>query len=84
MDGAAHQLDADGAARLDQARELLGFEALQPRPQADVGGKRGLRLHADEPLDCLLGWQIVAPQQQLPRKQRTVERVPAEDFVWQG
>jgi hypothetical protein len=28
--------------------------------------------------------QIVAPQQHLPRKQRTVERVPAEDVVWQG
>ena len=35
----------------DQLAQLLGLEALQPRPQRHVRVRRHLRLHPDEPLD---------------------------------
>ena len=46
MDGAAHRGRAHHLALLDGALQLRRLEALEPRPQADVGRTRLLRLHA--------------------------------------
>ena len=59
------------------------LEALEPRPQADVRRERGLRLHANEPFDRLLGCEPVASKQHLPREQRAVERSPVEQLSGQ-
>jgi hypothetical protein len=53
-------------------------EVAQPRPQSDVGGERGLCLHADEPFDGLGGGVPGRAQEQLAFEQRSVEGVPAE------
>src|SRR3712207_8782367 len=53
--------------------QLVGVEALQPRPQADVGRIGSLGLHADKVLDRPDSWQLTAAQQQLPLQRGAVE-----------
>ena len=56
----------------DQPGQLVGVEALQPRPQADVGRVGGLGLHADQLLD-LIGSRELPAAQQLPLREATFE-----------
>ena len=61
--------------------ELLRLEALEPRPQADVGRPRLLRLHSRQPADRVHGAELVALEQQLARQRRAAELAAAEDPV---
>ena len=58
--------------------EIVVPEALDARPEADVRRARHLCLHAHQPLDGLRRCQVGTAQQHLPRKQRAIERPPAE------
>jgi hypothetical protein len=58
--GVAHQRDAHRASLQDQARQIVGMEVLQTRPQADVRRSGRLCLHADQVFDRLEGGQLSA------------------------
>jgi len=57
----------------DRPRQRLGTEAIQPRPQRDVGVSRHLRLHPDQPLDRLERPHPAPAEQHLPLEQRSVQ-----------
>jgi hypothetical protein len=84
VDRVAHEGQAHGFARLDQARKLLVPEPAQARPQADVGEVGGLGLHADEVLDRRRGGYSPALEKELPREERAVQRGPVENLLQLG
>jgi hypothetical protein len=51
MQRRAHQRRLDHDVAPQSALERLSAEAVQARPESDVGGRRELRLQAGEPLD---------------------------------
>jgi hypothetical protein len=69
----------DRATFGDRPRQRLGTEAIEPRPERDVGVARHLGLQADQALDGV-GHRDPAPsEQQLAFEQRAVERAAPED-----
>jgi len=70
--------DAHDLALLDEPREILGAEAVEPRPQAVVRRVRVLRLHRDEVAHRLDGASALAPEQELAGEQRAVEVPPRQ------
>ena len=72
VDRAAHQRALDDGSPLQRLRQLRAFEAFEPRPQPDVGGRRVLRLHPAHPLDRPRERRARALQQHLPSQQGAV------------
>jgi hypothetical protein len=66
------------AAFGDRPRQRLGTEAIQPRPQRDVGIARHLRLQADQAFDGVGRGDPAPPEQELALEQRAVERAAPE------
>ena len=73
VDRPAHERQPHGLARLEQPLQLLGAEALEPRPERDVRILRLLRLQADEVLDRLGGRPLHPPEQELPLQQGPIQ-----------
>ena len=73
VDRAAHQRALDDRSPLQRLRQLRAFEAFEPRPQPDVGGRRVLRLHPAHPLDRPRERRARALQQHLPSQQGAVQ-----------
>ena len=73
VDRPAHERHPHRLAALDQALELLRPEALDARPERDVGVARLLRLQADQVLDHLGGRPFRPPEQSLALQQGPVE-----------
>jgi hypothetical protein len=84
VDCAAHQSGPDGLSRPDEVRELFVPEALEPRPQPDIGKVGRLGLHADEALDRRGGREPDGAKEHLARQQRAIQRAPAEDLGGSG
>jgi hypothetical protein len=70
---AAHHHDPNGGTAQHYAAKLGGIEIDHPRPEADVGILRRLRLHTHKVLDRFGGCRCVALEQPLTSQQRTVE-----------
>ncbi len=81
VDRPAHDADAHDLAALEQLRQRLRPEPLEPRPEPGIRIVWDLRLHADEVLHRRERRPRVPLQQQLPRERRTVQRPPAEHLV---
>ncbi len=81
MDRGAQQPGPHRAALGDQHAQLIGPEALDARPQRQVGIARLLGLHPHQPLDHLERGRGAALQEALARHQRAVERAPTQDRV---
>ena len=78
VDRRPHEGDPHDPAVEHQIGELGRREALDPAPQPEVRGVRGLRLHPDQVCHGVDGAAAVAAQQQLPGQQRPVQRAPGE------
>ena len=81
VDRSAHDADAHDLPALEQLRQRLRLEPLEPRPEPGVRIVWDLGLHADEVLHGRERRPRVSLQQQLPRERRTVQRPAAEDLV---
>ena len=73
VDGGAHQGTAHRLPGFDQAGQFLVAEALQPRPQPNVGVFGRLRLHAYQVLYRDDGRHLVSAQQRLSLQRGAVE-----------
>ena len=73
VDCPAHERHPHRLAAFDEALELLRPEALDARPERDVGIARLLRLEADQVLDDLGGRPFRPPEQSLAFQQGPVE-----------
>ena len=80
VDRVAHERDPNRRPLLDQEGELVGLKVLEPRPQADVGKVRGLRLHADEALESGGGRRGMASQEELACEEGAVQPAPVDDL----
>jgi hypothetical protein len=80
---AQHRHDPNGFAICDQVRQERGLKSVQAIPQADVRGKRRLRLHADEVDQGRLNGQVNPAKQELPIEEGAVER-PLPENVGHG
>ena len=78
VERAPHEPAADRTSRLDEIRQLLGFESLEPAPEADVGVLGHLRLHADQVLDHLGRRHRDPGEEVLAREGRPIEGTAAE------
>ena len=78
VDRRAHDDGPDGPPPLDQAGQLSGPEAVEPRPQRRVGVVRHLRLEADEVLHGVEDGHLGAAQQQLAGERGAVQGPRAE------
>ena len=67
------------AALGDQREQLIGPKALDPRPEAQVGVRRHLRLHADQAFDDVEGGKLLALKEELSCEEGTVQRPLGED-----
>ena len=65
----------------ERLRQLVALEAVEPRPEREIGNRRRLRLQAAEPLDRLNGAQWLPLEQELPLEQGAVEVAPREDTL---
>ena len=74
VDRPAHHADAHDLPALEQLRQRLRPEPLEPRPEPGVRVVRNLRLHADEVLDGRERRPRVPLEQELPRERRAVQR----------
>ena len=74
VDGAAHHDDANEPAVLEHRAHLVRVQALEPRPQREVGVERVLGLQADEVLDGHVRRHVRALQQQLASERGAVQR----------
>ena len=84
MDGGAHERQPDHEAVRHEARQRLGIEVRDPRPQPEVGIARQLGLHAHEVSEHV-GETLAAPrrggsslEQALPGQQGATERSPTK------
>ena len=86
MDRPAQHRRLDDAAPLERTRERLALEALDARPESDVGGRRVLSLDPAHPLDRARQRQVRRLEQQLPREQRAVQLAPGQETLgrWHG
>ena len=73
-----HDHDAHDLAIEEQRGQVVGLEALESRPQPEVGVQRQLRLQADEVLDGVEDRHVVPLEQQLPVERRPVQRPVAQ------
>ena len=67
------------AALGDQRGQLVGPKALDPRPEAQVGVRRHLCLHADQAFDDVESGKLLPLKEELSREEGTVQRPPGED-----
>jgi hypothetical protein len=81
VERAAHHDRAKRAPLPHEAREVVGAEARETRPQPDVGRVRDLGLQADQVLDRVLDRPPRAREQELAGEQRAVERADAQRFA---
>ena len=79
MDRPPHDDDAHDLAVEEQLAELVGAEAVEPRPQAQVGVERHLGLHADEVADRVQRRHRRALQQELARQGGPAEGAGVEN-----
>ena len=75
----AHERDPHDEPALDEAREVVGMEVLEARPQPVVGPVGVLRLQPDEVLERVGDAQGLTPQQELTFEERTIERSRSQD-----
>ena len=81
VDCAAHDADPHDLASLEQLRQRLRPEGIEPRPECGIGVVRHLRLHADEVLHRRVWCQRGSLEQQLARQRRPIQCPPAEHLV---
>src|SRR6266542_3242239 len=79
MDRRSHECRLDGATSFERLRQVVAREALEPRPEADVTGRRVLRLQARDTLECSWDRQSRTFEQELPGEYRTVQLALRED-----
>jgi hypothetical protein len=84
VDRPPHDDDADDLSVEEQLAELVGSEAVEARPQSQVGVERHLGLHPDEVPDRLQRGQRRSPQQELPRQRGPAEGASVQDLAIQG
>ena len=80
VDRPAHDADPHELPALEQLRQRLRPEALEPRPERRVRVVRHLRLHADEVLDGRERRQRRPLEQELARERGAVQRPVAQHF----
>ena len=80
MNRGAHQGDADDFALLHEAPQLVRVEPAQSAPQSEVWIERLLRLHSHQVFERRLDRGGVTLKQELPRKQRPIERALSDRF----
>ena len=73
VNGGSHQAGPNRATFEHQGGQLLGAEVDDPGPQPDVRGERGLRLHADQVFEHLLGGAACALEQELAGQGRAIQ-----------
>src|ERR1700694_5463641 len=69
----AHQRGLINEMRRQRLLQLFALEIPNPRPQADVGRRRVLRLHTRETLDRSHRVDVYALEQHLPRERPAIE-----------
>jgi hypothetical protein len=78
VDRRAHQRRLHDLPPLQRPREVTQGEPVEPRPEADVRGRRVLRLQAADSLERPRHRQPGALEQELPRQQRAVQAALAQ------
>jgi hypothetical protein len=81
VDRRAHDDGPHHVAVEQQPLQLLRTEAPEPRPEADVGIARHLRLQADELANDVERRPFDALEQVLPRQRRAVQLAVGEDCI---
>ncbi len=79
MDGRAHDRRLHDPAALEGSSEIVAFEAVHPRPQADVHRRRVLRLEPAHALEDPGDRRAGPLEQELAREQSAVELAPGQD-----
>jgi hypothetical protein len=78
VNGGAHERDSHRAPREDEGGQPFRNEALEARPQANVGRVGRLGLDADQVLNCVGNCHAPALEQQLPLQQRAIQSAPTQ------
>jgi hypothetical protein len=73
VDRSAEQRSLYGPLLLERARQVGEAEAVEPRPEPDVGGGGVLRLQAADPFQGSDERRARAAQEELPGEQRPVQ-----------
>jgi hypothetical protein len=73
VDGAPHDDDPHQLATDEGLRDVVGFEALEPRPQRDVRVTGHLGLQPDEVVDGVVHRHRHSPEEQLAGERRPAE-----------
>jgi len=81
VDRPAHHADPHGRTSLEQIRERLAAEALEPRPECRIRVVRHLGLHADEVPHRFERRQGRALEQELPGERRPVQLAVAQHLL---
>jgi hypothetical protein len=68
-----HERRAHDVSVTQRCPQLVGVEALDPRPQADERRLRVLRLHAGQPFDGVDRTPVLPFEQALPGQRRAVQ-----------
>ena len=81
MQRLSHHGRLDDRRVRELALERLAPEARRSRPDADVRGRRPLRLETDEPLDHRRRREPLPLEEDLPRERRAVQLAQREDAL---
>ena len=81
VDRPTHERQPDGLTIDEQPPELVRVEAFDARPQADVRGKRPLRLEPEQQLGHVRGLRPRPLEQELAGERGAVQRPPAEHLL---
>ena len=84
MEGAAHERRPHDAAFVDRRGQLVRLEALEWRPEPQVGRTRLLSLHPGEPANGVDEIDCAPLEQQLPRQGRAAELASGQDGLVTG
>ena len=81
MQGDPKEGRLDGTPLLERSCELLLLEAVQARPQGDVGRRGVLSLQGAQTLDRARDGESAALQEHLPMEERPVQLAQREDAL---
>ncbi len=80
IDRRPHDVGPPDPALVEQGRQRLRPEPVEPGPQRRVGVVRHLRLQADQVPDGGERLHVGPLQEQLPRERRPVQRAPSQNL----